>query len=245
MMKVNCDLGERGLNHPVDVELMRYVHIANIACGGHAGDAETAMYYQKLAGTHGVMVTAHLSYPDRENFGRFHLNISDDALCDSLNAQMQAMPGVAAVKFHGALYNDSVINAGLASILAQWAKRHGIDTLLALDDSEMALACRQNGIHVITEAFAERRYTINPGNNRLQLVDRKKDYASIHDCVTAIRQSRDIVFNHQVATFVETAEGTTVQKPMTIHAETICIHSDAPIALELARGLAAINESLV
>lgn len=38
MLKINCDMGERGQAHPVDDQLMAMIDIANIACGGHAGD---------------------------------------------------------------------------------------------------------------------------------------------------------------------------------------------------------------
>ena len=41
-MLINCDMGERGPAHPGDLRLLEAVHIANIACGGHAGDAQSA-----------------------------------------------------------------------------------------------------------------------------------------------------------------------------------------------------------
>ena len=75
-MKVNCDIGERGADHPVDRQLMELIDIANIACGGHAGDETSIHAFCQLAEQHGVTVTAHLSYPDRENFGRRSLDIS-------------------------------------------------------------------------------------------------------------------------------------------------------------------------
>ncbi len=38
MISINCDIGERGPDHPVDIELMSYIQIINLACGSHAGD---------------------------------------------------------------------------------------------------------------------------------------------------------------------------------------------------------------
>lgn len=238
MIKVNCDLGERGSDHPVDVELMKYIHIANIACGGHAGDTESVASFRRLAEINDVFIAAHLSYPDRENFGRITIPISKEALCASLDEQMMLMPDIRAVKFHGALYNDSVINRALALTLVEWATANRIESILAPSDSEIADACRDSNINVIAEAFAERRYTINPETGRLQLVNRKKPYASIHECSSAISQSRDIVIRNQVTAVIETEDGGQTEKPVKITAETICIHSDSSIALELAKGLA-------
>jgi 5-oxoprolinase (ATP-hydrolysing) subunit A len=238
MIKVNCDLGERGPDHPVDIELMKYIQIANIACGGHAGDEKSVACFRKLAEAQKVMITAHLSYPDRENFGRLTIQIPPDALCKSLDDQMQLMPDITAVKFHGALYNDSVIDPVLALVLVQWATAHRIDSIVTPDDSEMAEACRSHNIWVIAEAFAERRYTTNPKSGRLQLVNRKKPYASIHDCETAVAQAHEIVLNHRVEAIIEGETGEPVKKWMNIAAETICIHSDSSIAIELAKGLA-------
>jgi UPF0271 protein len=39
---LNADLGERPQAYEIDAELMKYINSANIACGGHAGDAEAS-----------------------------------------------------------------------------------------------------------------------------------------------------------------------------------------------------------
>lgn len=48
MLLINCDLGERGVAHPIDDRLVDYIDIANIACGGHAGDKASVDYYVNL-----------------------------------------------------------------------------------------------------------------------------------------------------------------------------------------------------
>ena len=40
-MLINCDIGERGVAHSIDDKLMSMIDIANIACGGHAGNKES------------------------------------------------------------------------------------------------------------------------------------------------------------------------------------------------------------
>ena len=67
---LNCDLGE-GVGH--DTELMPCITSANIACGGHAGDAATMRAAVALARQHGVAVGAHPGFSDREHFGRREL----------------------------------------------------------------------------------------------------------------------------------------------------------------------------
>ena len=239
MILVNCDIGERGPEHPVDIELMNHIQIANIACGGHAGDPRSVSVFRNLAEKNSVMVAAHLSYPDRENFGRISLNIGHEDLWNSLAAQMQFLPGVHTVKFHGALYNDSVANGELATLLAKWANAQGIDTIITPRDSEMAKACDASRIPVMTEAFAERRYTIDNNTGRLRLVGREKDYACIHSVEEAMEQVRKIVRQGSVQAILEMEDGQALIRDANIAADTICIHSDSEIALPLARGLSA------
>ena len=69
-MLLNCDIGERGTNNRTDLALLDHIAIANIACGGHAGNVESVRFFYAQALEKGVRPTLHLSYPDRENFGR-------------------------------------------------------------------------------------------------------------------------------------------------------------------------------
>ena len=83
MIDINADVGE-GLHN--EAQLMPYLNSCNIACGGHAGDAETMKTVIRLAEEYQVKIGAHPSFPDRENFGRNILNISSEALKKSLMA---------------------------------------------------------------------------------------------------------------------------------------------------------------
>jgi 5-oxoprolinase (ATP-hydrolysing) subunit A len=120
---LNCDLGEGCGN---DAELMPMITSANIACGGHAGDAETMRATVELALQHGVAIGAHPGYPDQENFGRIEHDISDAKLFDEIVAQVTALRDichkagaeVTHVKPHGALYNLAARDADIARIVA-------------------------------------------------------------------------------------------------------------------------------
>ncbi len=239
MIKINCDIGERGHDHPVDTQLMEHIHLANIACGGHAGDEQSIAAFRGLADRHGVKVAAHLSYPDRDNFGRFSMEIANEDLLKSLDEQYALISDVKCVKFHGALYNDCWTNRQLAALLSGWLKNNGITEIVTPFDSELAASCKELGISVIPEAFAERRYAYNPHTKRLTLVARSKDYASIHDCDEAVAHARNIIESGTVEGHIDDG-GKLKTETVRLEAETICIHSDSAIALELAQKLADV-----
>jgi len=224
-MKINCDIGERGAGHPVDRDLMRHINIANIACGGHAGDEGSITAFCALAKKHDVEISAHLSYPDRENFGRLSLELDEQALTTALDEQLARMPGVRMVKFHGALYNDSVTNPELAERLVRWLKQNRIKTLIAPADSEIAR--QADGIHLLAEAFADRRYCLNK-NGSLELTSRTRPDAVFQTLEEALEQCRLLDENQ-----VKTLDGT--DHP--IQADTLCIHSDSDISLPLIQAL--------
>ncbi|MCG8369848.1 MAG: LamB/YcsF family protein, partial [Proteobacteria bacterium] len=88
---LNADIGEGA---PCDDELLRIVSSANIACGGHAGDAETMARTIRAAIANGVAVGAHPAYPDREGFGRVSGFMRGDALYESLTQQVAALTDI-------------------------------------------------------------------------------------------------------------------------------------------------------
>jgi len=240
MMRINCDIGERGPGHAVDRRLMKVIHIANLACGGHAGDRASVQAFRALAVANGVELAAHLSYPDRANFGRQHLDMPLPALLSSLEEQLGFLPGVPRVKFHGALYNESCCDRDLAAALGAWLAAAGIREILAPDDAAIARAARGQGIAVLREAFAERRYEYDGTGRRLGLVDRSRAHASIGDLETALAQAEEIVRRRRVN--VNHSPGGRLRW-RAIVADTICIHSDSAIALDLAAGLRRLIEA--
>lgn len=238
MTMINCDIGEKGPLHEGDCKLMDFIHIANLACDGHAGDKETVDAFRTLAQAREVGISAHLSYPDKANFGRATMELSETGLLAALDAQLALLPGVKMVKFHGALYNDAWRDARLADLLAGWLMRCGISGLLAPADSELAAAARRLGINVLREAFIDRRYACDDSGGRLRLANRSEANAVITDVQEALAQAAEIVVRNRVNVSGDPARP--VWKK--IKADTLCIHSDSPIALELAQKLRAALE---
>ncbi len=233
-MLINCDIGEQGPLHEGDRRLMEFIHIANLACEGHAGDRRSVDAFRALAEERGVAVSAHLSYPDKANFGRATMALPDGELLAALDSQLALLPGVRMAKFHGALYNDAWRDPRLAELLAGWMARRGLDRVLAPDGSELAAAARRAGLAVLREAFADRRYEADPADGRPRLAARSGDGAVISRVDEALAQARELVLRGRV-----NVGGLSGPDWREVKADTLCVHSDSPIALELAARLRA------
>jgi len=138
---LNCDMGElpEAIADGTQEALLCSVTSANVACGGHAGDAQTMRTTIEQAMRAGVAVGAHPGYPDRENFGRLELKMPPDKIAESVCEQILALAKVAEecgarivhVKPHGALYNQAVKNRELAEAIAK-----GVAKALVLDSTQ-------------------------------------------------------------------------------------------------------------
>jgi UPF0271 protein len=101
--------------------------------------------------------------------------------------------------------------------------------LVGLSGSQLIAAGLEAGLAVLNEAFADRRY--HPDSN---LVSRETRGALIVDPVAAAEQARVLAQGGPI----ETLGGGTVR----VRADTICLHSDTPNALNIARAVhAALN----
>jgi UPF0271 protein len=243
---LNCDMGElpEAIADGTQESLLRSITSANIACGGHAGDAQTMRTTVDQALRAGVAIGAHPGYPDRANFGRLELKMSREALADSICEQVRALAEIAAacgarlvhVKPHGALYNQAVKNYELAEAIAKGvatairskdAAQRGAENviLVGLAGSPMLDVFRQAGFPVAAEAFADRRY--QPDGT---LRSRKFDDALIRDPAEAARQALSIAQRRMVTA----NDGSEVK----LTAQTICIHGDTPGAPQIAAAVA-------
>jgi len=243
---LNCDMGEvpEHISDGTQEALMRSITSVNIACGGHAGDAQTMATTIQQALRYKLAIGAHPGYADRANFGRIELNLSPEEVADSVYAQVRTLAEVAAryhanithVKPHGALYNQAVRNSQLARAIASGVARWSQHVVLVgLAGSPMLDVFDDAGFPIAAEAFADRRY--EPGGT---LRSRKHPDALIHDPAEAAQQALTMVQGKVVA-----RDGSEVP----LHADTLCIHSDTPgstkIAAHVAKALrdAGVNVS--
>jgi UPF0271 protein len=225
---LNCDMGEGSGN---ESEIMPYISSANIACGYHAGDLETIIETISLAKKHQVAIGAHPSFPDRENFGRTEMHLSDAEIHELVLLQVEFLSEMARVageslrhvKPHGALYNMSAKKPMLAEIIANAVKDFEAGLFLfGLSGSCSIKEARAIGLSTASEVFADRTYQDN-GN----LTSRNEPNALIEDADKAVQQALQIV-KEGVVTSVS-------GKQIPVIAETICIHGDGKYAVEFAR----------
>jgi len=232
-LDVNCDLGETPLpwlgSH--EPELMTLITSANVACGGHAGDAESMRAVCTAAVQHGVAVGAQVSYPDRPNFGRVALDMHTAALDESLEQQLLALVEIARaagtqvsyVKPHGALYNTVVTHDAHARVVVDLAARHGL-ALFGLTGSHTDTLARQCAVRFVGEWFADRGYL---ESGHLALRSRSDALITLPGEIhrRVVRLVREGL--------VDTVDGAAI----TITAATICVHSDTPGAADLLRAV--------
>lgn len=234
MIELNADIGE-GCD---DAALMPYLGRVSIACGGHIGDAASMAAALRLAAARGVAVGAHPGYPDRVHFGRRALVATEAEIAVWVTQQTGALAELAArmglrlahVKPHGALYNRAARDIGVANAIAQAvaALDSGL-VLIGLSGSALVEAGRAAGLAVLNEAFADRCYQADG-----QLVSRETNSALIVDPHAAARQALALARGEPVCT----QGGESIR----IQADTICLHSDTPDALNIARAVhAALN----
>ena len=236
---LNADMGEspEALANGADLELMRYITSANVACGGHAGDESTMRQTIAAAKELKVAVGAHPSYPDRENFGRLESAMPPAALESSVRQQIAALAKVAGelgvrlvhVKPHGALYHATNKNREIA--LAVGRAVQAIDPQLIMvgqAGSASLETWRGMGLRVAAEAFADRTY--EPDGT---LRKRTLPGALVDSPERAAQQALDITLRHKVVA----GDGSELQ----LLAQTICMHSDTPGAPAIAR---AVNQRL-
>ncbi|MEX2262220.1 MAG: 5-oxoprolinase subunit PxpA [Bryobacteraceae bacterium] len=216
MIDLNCDMGEM----QGEERLYEYITSANIACGGHAGDAKTMQDAVALARKWNVAVGAHPGYPDRENFGRLDMRLTAEEIEQTVFEQVSALAGIAEpahVKPHGALYNraarDSETAAAIARGVGRWSRE---PILVGLADSVMLDVWREMGFRVAAEGFADRRY--EPDGS---LRSRAFQDALIADPAEAARQALRLAREGRV--------------------NTICVHGDTPGAAGI---LAAVHACL-
>lgn len=231
---LNADIGELpgSAGRALDGAILKVVSRCSIACGGHAGDAESMRETLGMAAASGVLAGAHPSYPDREGFGRRRNNISLIDLEASLMTQVRGLLEIAAasgytvnhIKPHGALYNDAARDAALAELVARVCVRSGVPVLLGPPASELERAAISAGLNYIAEGFADRAYEPD-----LSLTPRSEPGAVIEDASAQCRQALDMALHHRV----RTRAGQTLP----IRVETICLHGDTPGAAQSAAHL--------
>jgi 5-oxoprolinase (ATP-hydrolysing) subunit A len=232
---LNADLGE--LPGPAgarsDAAVLAVVTTAHVACGAHAGDADTMRRTVAAAAAAGVVVGAHPSYPDRPGFGRVELGRSPARIRDDVLDQVAALREVAdlegapvrSVKAHGALYNRMAVDEDCAAAVAGAVAALGGDLVLVVLAGSRGLdVARGLGLRVAAEGFCDRGY-LDDGT----LAPRGTLGALVEDPEAVGQRAASIVRDGRLAS----VGGSTVP----VACETLCVHGDVAGAPSVARAV--------
>lgn len=218
-MKLNCDLGE---GFGCEGAVMEFIDQANIACGAHAGSMDLMRETVILAQKHKVSIGAHPGYPDRKNFGRVSLDSTPEQIAGWVAAQIASLASLTPVDYvkpHGALYQDMMSSA---EILA--AIRGAIGDRPLMIQALPGVMNDDSGL--LTEAFADRRYTDEGG-----LVPRSETGSVLNG--EQIEEQVHLLVNDRE---VQTASDRRIK----IKADSLCVHGDNPEGVQIIERLRGI-----
>ena len=238
---LNSDMGEGfgAWRMGDDAELLKTVTSANIACGFHAGDADTMAETMAVAVKLDVGIGAHPGFRDLQGFGRQRMDVPLKTLANQVKYQIGAAQGIATsvggsvrhLKLHGALANMASTDADMARACYEAALEVDADIIIVgLAGTVMETVVAELGCAWAGEIFADRAY--NPDGT---LVDRRLPGAMIHDGGEAADRMCEMV----EAGAILTADGGRIETRV----DTICVHGDSAKAVSMAKAVRAGLES--
>lgn len=230
---LNCDLAEGGHQ---DEQLMGLISSCNIACGGHFGDEITINNAVKLALENHVKIGAHPSYPDKANFGRNKMGISESELKKSVSDQIKGVFHATKtqggqlhhVKPHGALYNDLRTDLKKSQLIIQLIQEFDDQLILFVPPESAVKELAKGKLKTKIEGFADRNYEEN-----FALVSRKKKQAVLSEKEAVLKQVLGMVKDEKILL----KNGGFLKAKF----DTICVHGDHQNAVEI---LAFLNREL-
>ena len=232
-INLNADIGEGFGAYDIgnDAELMTVIRSASVACGLHAGDANTMYRLTMLAKQHKVSLGVHPGFNDLWGFGRRKIDMDPRDLELMVAYQIGALQGMARyaglpvthLKPHGALNNMAAVREDYAMAIGRAIQT--VDPTIiyvALYGSEMEKAARKLGLPLAREGFADRHYE-DDGN----LSSRSIPGTVFKDPDKALAQCLSMVRDRCLTS--------RLGKKVNVEVETICVHGDEPTAVNVAR----------
>lgn len=228
---LNCDMGESfGLYRMGDDSgLMPLIDVANVACGFHASDPNHMHQTVLRAKAAGVRIGSHPGLPDLQGFGRREMRMTRDEVRNAIVYQTGALLGFMQaegmelhhIKPHGSLYFMAMQQEAVAHGVCDAAEIFGVP-LFGMTGTLHEEVYQARGIPFVAEFYADLEYNAQ-GRLILTRVHDAKDPAKMAErCVRAITEGKG------------TAEDGTL---FPVRCETICVHSDTPNAIDIARAV--------
>lgn len=233
---INCDMGESFGLYKMgdDAGIMPYIMMANVACGFHASDPVVMRRTVRLAKESGVRVGAHPSLPDLQGFGRREMKLEPEELTASIIYQVGALKGfldaevvtLSHIKPHGALYGMASRSEAVASAICDAAEVFGVG-LLGMAGTAQERVYERRGVPFMREFYADLDYD-ESGNLIITREHAPVDPQSAAErTLRAIREGK-----------VRSVTG----KDVPVVVESVCVHSDTPSAVAVARAVRSAIE---
>lgn len=228
---INVDMGESFGRYTLgnDEEVMKYITSANIACGFHAGDPLVMERTVKWAKEYQVAVGAHLGLPDRQGFGRREMKITPEELRTDTLYQLGAMDAflkvhgmqMQHVKPHGILYRMAFEYEQYIDPFFLTIREYNPELWIMLPPSAPAYRRGQElGMKLAPEILIDLSYD-EDGN---WVIERMKQARTPEEVAQrALMVARD----KKIATIGG--------KLIEARGVTVCLHGDAPNAVEVAK----------
>ena len=211
--------------------MLEIVSSANIACGGHAGDEASMRAALRAAKARGVVVGAHPSFPDRENFGRKRLVMPPEELDASIRSQVRTLVElgeaegwpVRYVKLHGALANMAAEEPAVAALCfaaVEGLVREPGDPC----HRQFGAGRRGRGLGISGRPRGLCRSRLPAGWTCS--MPRQMPGAVLHDQAAIAERAVRLALDGEIVA----ADGTVIKTA----ARSLCIHGDTPGAVEIA-----------
>lgn len=242
-MKLNCDMGESFGSFKIgrDDEVMTHVHMANIACGAHAGDPMVMEKTVALAAKYRVTIGAHPGYPDVQGFGRRRIEYSADEIRTMVIYQTGALAAfckaadtsLGYVKPHGMLYNtmmedDAVLGAVFQAVASYAAELPVMIQATPRWQHHERLA-QDHGLTLLWEAFADRAYEPDGSLRKRTLPGAVLGPEKVVQQAQVLCEQRCII----------AADGSRLEFPV----DALCVHGDSESSISVISQLRKLIDS--
>lgn len=226
---INCDMGEAFSLYKCgdDEGIMPFISVANVACGFHASDPMVMKRTVALAKKHRVKVGAHPSFPDLQGFGRREMKMEREELAACIVYQVGALKAfldaedmpLNHVKPHGALYGAATRDEKVANAVADAVEVFGVP-VMGMANTLHEKVYKARGLKFLAEYYVDLDYT----DEGALIITRE------HPEVDAREAARLAI------RVIKEGKARSVNgKDIPMRADCICVHSDTPGAVELAR----------
>ncbi|TAQ89761.1 hypothetical protein B7494_g1936 [Chlorociboria aeruginascens] len=248
-IEINCDMGEgfgrwkmvinrhdpqsnkwasAHVRQGPDDELIKYIDVANVACGFHAGDPSLMLKTVRMAKAHHVKIGAHPGLQDLFGFGRRRMEVDPEDMYASILYQVGALKAILEseglslnhIKPHGELFFYMQRDAKIMDAVLRAAAVYKVPVYACKNEMQKDM-CVKYELPFQEELYVDIDYT--PQGALVPVASSEKATPElIYERVTrcAASDERD---HNQDGTFRVGFQG----KPF-----SVCIHSDMITALE-------------